>query len=219
MTPPRTGNGSVLPVLIFAFLLLVSLYQGIVWDRYFFKIIPLKIKDQMGRASLDDLKDLERICKERKQNPCFKSALEKLFALDPSGQKEKLLDLAKLEESLSDDNSALSTYQLYFANHGTNPEAAVSYAKLLVDSGDLKRAGDYYRFALGRKDIKNVVNATREYALVLIRMTQYREAKNLIEAVRSRSPTSAYFMDKELRGINSKLNIEEAKASKTPPQS
>jgi tetratricopeptide (TPR) repeat protein len=175
------------------------------WDKFAFEIIPIKTKQIVGMASVQDLQKIAEICEVRRKYPCQQTALWQAFQKDPS-QKEILVKLGELQMDTEDYTAALRTYTAYFKANGKDIGARFEYARALSETGKPKEAKKQFQYVLSvSRDPIQTPEMARVYVKFLIKTKDYATAKHVIVSTRRGNRSAAYFLEKELKAINSAL--------------
>lgn len=199
-------------IVLIAALLIGAFLQAVNWDKYFFTIMPLKVKQYANMASVSDLKSIVNICEERKKLDCMESAYQQLIRID-SKNPVHLADLGLLLVKREKWTQAADAFARYFALKGKDPEAAVAYAQTLSRLKKYAEAEKYFRFVLGAHANLTQVTVARSYVLMLIEANRLQAAKEIILSFRKKSATASLFMAKELGDIRQKLGEVETAAT------
>jgi tetratricopeptide (TPR) repeat protein len=197
-------SGTTLSLVIFTLLIVGAIIHAINWDTYFFSIIPLKIKELSGIAAPHELKEIAKICNIRKKYNCEVHALEMAFELNKK-DPESLLRVGEIYTDTNNFFLAAKAYTLYFKNGGKAESARYNYARSLGEIGQIDQAKKQFHYIL-RRDQKNPqFRVASSYVELLIKNRDYTTAKGVIQEYRRAGPSSALFLEKELKAINDKL--------------
>ncbi len=201
-----SGDSSGVAALVgFTLVFVGGLLHILNWDKYSLEILPVKTKQIIGMASVEDLKKIADICEVRRKFPCQQTALWQMFQRDPK-QKEILVELGKLQMDSDDFNGALRTYSAYFTSNGKSIDARYEYARALAETGKPKEAKKHFQYVLSvNRDPISTPEMARTYVKFLIKNKDYVTAKNVIVTTRRTNRSAAYFLEKELKVINSVL--------------
>ncbi len=183
--------------LIIAFVLIAGFLQLATWDSHFAEVIPLQLKEIAGASSNDDLERMASICLERRKFDCVEKEYSKLGDRD----LKNLLRLGKFQMSRAHYNEAVNTYRNFFAKGGVDLDGSYMFAKALGQVGMVDEAAKYYDYVLGAKPDVLQVTVVQSYVKLLMEAHRLDQAKKLIEEVRHKSETSAYFMEDEYKKI------------------
>jgi tetratricopeptide (TPR) repeat protein len=178
-------------------LIVGAFVQLATWDVHSWDVIPLQVKELIGASSNDDLEKMASICMERKRYDCVEKEYSRLSERDP----KLLLRLGKFQMSRARYNDAVNTYRTFFSKGGIDLEASYMFARSLGQVGMVDEAAKYYDYVLGAKPDVLQVTVVQNYVKLLMEANRLDQAKKLIENVRSKSETSAYFMDNEFKKI------------------
>ena len=191
--------------LIFWVMLLAGVvFHFFVWDTYSIDIIVPKLKHYAKKATVEDYKLITKICEKREKMACQIEALEAIVKLDPEND-DAVVKLGKTYRDFKEDQKALSLYESYFASGGKNIAAAVSYAELTGEIGDVATSRFYFRKALDARPNIFQATVTRSYVNMLLANHQYKMASEAIRYYRGKSVNAKYFMQKELAEIQRNL--------------
>lgn len=198
-------SGGVAALVGFTIVILAGLVHILNWDKYSIDILPLKAKQIFGFATVTDLKKVAEICEIRRKFPCQQTALWQAFQIDTT-QKDLLVQLGSLQMKTEDYNAALRTYTAYFKANGQNIEARYEFARALAETGKLKDAKKHFQYVLNvSRDPIKTPEMARTYVKILMKNKDYVTAKAVISATRRTNRSAAYFLEKELKVINSAL--------------
>ncbi len=186
-------------------LLVAGFLQAVNWDQHFFTIIPLKAKQVVGTANIEDLEKIAEICADRKKHECVERAYIQIARKDPKNLAN-LSRLGQLQYKRERFTQAVDTLTLYFSQHGDELEAAYTYAQALTKLKKWDQADRYFNFALKQKQTVLQVTVVRNYVQMLVEANRLRQARDVILKYRKLSTNANMFMNKDLAEINSKLN-------------
>jgi tetratricopeptide (TPR) repeat protein len=187
--------------LLVTVLLVASFIQAVNWDQYFFSIIPLKIKEMTSTASTMDLKEITRICNERKKWDCVEASLLKTYQSSPNTEIEALAELGKIQFQRGETDAALQTFSTYFAQGGLSLDASYDYARSLSLRGQVDQASQVYEKILEAKPDTLQVTVAQNYVRLLMNNNRFSQAKDLLEEIRKSGSNANMFMDKEFQEI------------------
>ncbi len=180
--------------------ILAVFLQVVHWDKYFFTIIPLKIKENAGWAQATDLKKIIEICQERHKSHCLLKAYQELYKIN---QDTKVLaQLGELQYQLGETGEALFTFQKYLSSGGTDHRIGYHYAQILSQTGRFTEASYQYRRLLAQRPNILQISIIRSYVSMLMSNRQYKEARNILTSYRKKSQNAGYFMEKEYQALN-----------------
>ncbi|OFZ11591.1 MAG: hypothetical protein A2Z20_03130 [Bdellovibrionales bacterium RBG_16_40_8] len=201
----KRENARVMPVILFSLFFIAAITHTINWDTYFFTIIPLKMKQFTGLTSITELKQIALICEKRKKINCEIQALEKVFSLD--NKETKVLERVGFIyfENIKNYHSAARTYSYYFKHGGNDDTARLAYARSLGEIGQFVDAKRQFHYLLKKAGAKPQFITARSYVEILMRNSDYKTAKGIIQEYRQAGPNSALFLEKEWKLINEKL--------------
>jgi tetratricopeptide (TPR) repeat protein len=140
---------------------------------------------------------LASICMERKKYDCVEQQYARLGQQNP----QLMLRLGKFQMSRAHYNEAVNTYRTFFSKGGIDLEASYNFAKALGQVGQIDEAAKYYDYVLGAKPDVLQVTVIQNYVKLLMEANRLDKARTLIEQVRHKSDTSAYFMETEFKKI------------------
>ncbi len=187
------------------FFMFAALLHMMQWNQHSIAIIPLKAKQIMNSATSDELYQVAQICGDRNKWECRKVALWQSYLKDPSNEKSAI-ELGKEHVQRKQYVEALRIYSLYFKNKGKDLEARYKMAVSLSELSRFKEAQVHFAFLLKHnKDKVSQPQYVRTYVHYLIMNRQYLAAKNLITQTRRSTKNAAYFLEKEMRQIDTKL--------------
>lgn len=185
-------------------LLIASFLQAVNWDQHFFAIMPLKAKQVLGAASIQDLEQIARICTDRKKHECVERAYTQIARKSPTNLAN-LNRLGQLQFKRERYTNAVETLTLYFSQRGSELDAAYTYAQALSKLKKYDQADRYYKVALAQRDSVVQVTVVRNYVQMLVEANRLRQARDVILHYRKLSSSANLFMDKELADIRSRL--------------
>jgi tetratricopeptide (TPR) repeat protein len=181
-------------------LMVVLFVHAVTWDTYFFQVIPLKAKQLVNLASADELGELAVICQKRLNPSCTEKALREASEKQPQ-DTALLFQLGKTQSQMGLFQQAADTFDRYFQMEGREIEAAYFYAKTLEALNRLEDAATYYEFILEKRPEILQVTVTQNYVRLLKKMEQYQRAITLIQSIRRKGSSAAYFLEAELRQL------------------
>lgn len=196
----RSDKNAVKTMAALAMVLIAAFIHAANWGSNSIAIIPLKMKEMAGIASLNDLEEITSICMEQLKAACVEQALAGIAAKDPS-QIENRAKLANFQARLNKWEEAAKNYAEYFNKGGIRAEAAYDYALVLEKLGRVDEAARMFDFALLNKPDVLQITVTQAYVRLLMNNSRYREARDLINSVRRKGDNAKYFMAKEYEEI------------------
>lgn len=195
-----------LSIVLFAAILLATAIHIVNWDTYFFSIIPLKVKQLAGVASVNELKQIAQICQKRKKPNCEIQALNQAYARGGASELRLLLRVGQIHMEAKDYKSASQTYKLYFEHGGIDLDARYNFAVALGGIGSIEAAKKQFQHVLGTKSRIPKFHVARSYVDLLIKNKDLVTAKYVIEQYRRASANSGLFLEKELKFINAQIS-------------
>ena len=197
-------NANSMTLIAFALLIILSLVHITHWDTYSLKIIPLKAKQSLGLAKLDELKEIASICIKRKKIECTIKAKEASYKQE--SDLNLLLELGEHYSQLGREQEAQSTYRRYFEQGGDSLDAHYEYARLLDQFGEIYKATKHYKTLLtSSTPLSKKAKYTRAYVRMLIEHRKWALAKRAIYTYRKASQSGYFFMEDELLIINKSI--------------
>ncbi|MCB0411890.1 MAG: hypothetical protein KDD22_05150 [Bdellovibrionales bacterium] len=190
-----------------------SFIHAVNWDKYFFTIIPLKLKQVTSMANAEDYQQLIDICSQRAKSDCVENSYQSLYQIMPE-RVELLAELAHLQLLRTDFQKASNTLNLYFSKGGKSMDAAYDYARSLSKLGQYQQAITYFQSVLKAKPRVFQISVARAYIQTLMKSEKYSQAKSVIEYYRKNSVSSAFFMDPEYKEIQKLLRSSGRKVAK-----
>lgn len=181
--------------------LVASFIQAVNWDKHSLTIIPLKVKEITGMASLQDLKTISEICTERKKWDCVEAALAQTYQMSPQSELEVLAELGKLQFKRGDYVGAFKSLSTYFNQGGVSLDASYDYARVLAQQGQVDQASQVYDEILKAKPDTLQVTVAQNYVRLLMDNSRYKKAKDLLEEIRKSGSNASLFMDKEFQEL------------------
>ncbi len=156
----------------------------------------LKIQELTGLLSSRGYDELASICLNHGKYECAQKAYQGQYA--KSRNPQSLARLAKLNMQLGLEREALQTYALYFAAGGDDVEAAYLNGKLLEASGQYEQALRMYELAAERSVDTLPVHSTGAIVRLLIKLGQYEEAYDRIQAFHEINDQAKGYLNTEL---------------------
>lgn len=191
-------------VIAIGVILSASFVHAVNWDNHFFSVIPLKMKDMTGTASISDLRALAQICEDRMKYDCMEDSYKQIYHQHPQ-DISILSELGSLQERRGRFLEATKTLGLYFELEGDDLNASYAYAKALGAVGRIEEASIHYKRVLDAKPDVLQVTVTKSYVNMLLEQDRLKEAQDIIEFYRKQGTNTGYFMDQELKTIQRKL--------------
>ncbi|MGE0763765.1 MAG: tetratricopeptide repeat protein [Bdellovibrionales bacterium] len=185
-------------------ILIAAFLQAVNWDQHFFSIIPLKTKQVLGSASIQDLEKIAAICIDRKKHECTERAYVQIARKQPTNLAN-LNRLGQLQYKRERYSHAVDTMTLYFSQKGAELDAAYTYAQALTKLKKYDQAERYYKFALNQRQSVLQVTVIRNYVQMLVEANRLQKARETILIYRKQSSNANLFMDKELAAIKARL--------------
>lgn len=211
--PPAHKDRSSLLICLFAVVFLLGSIHAISWDKYFFKVIPVKAATMLGFAGTSTLITMAEMCEDRKKYDCVIDTLTDLYEKNPLQQVENLHKKGKLLVRMERYQEATEAYALYFKNKGQEPEAHYQYAKALRMEDQIDMATEQYKKALEAKPDILQVSVTRSFVDMLIENKKFKYAKTIIDHYRKEAHNKKYFLESELQTVNEALGIKVKRAT------
>jgi tetratricopeptide (TPR) repeat protein len=200
----RNMDRTCASIVLVSGLLIASFLQAVNWDRHFFAIIPLKVKQVAGKATIKELEQIVEICNERKKIDCSERALSQIARKQPTNLPN-LSRLGQLQFKRGSYERAVSTLTLYFSQRGTDVDAAYTYAQALTRLKKYDQADRFYKFALEQKPEILQITVVRSYVQMLVEADRLKQARDTILQYRRQSTNANFFMSKELADIRAKV--------------
>lgn len=173
--------------------------QTVEWDTHAVEVIPLKIKQTIGAASSEDLARIGEICIERSKLACTEQAFKEMAQRNP----EDYARLGKFQFQRGLFKDSTWAYGKYFEKGGSDMEARYYFARSLGEVGMVDEAIAQYDYVLASKPETLQVTVIQHYVKMLMNTQRLEQAKSLIDNVREKSATNAYFMNDEFKKIES----------------
>lgn len=201
----NVDRGSAFIIYVTGFAILAIALHVIQWNQYAFEIVPLKLKEIAGVASSDELYRESQICGKLRKTECQKNLLVKSYSLNPQNEKVAI-ELGQLLMRSKNYLDAIKVYSTYLRQKGTNLEARLYYAIALSELNNFKEAKKHFQHVV-RVNTDFLVQAdyVRTYVHYLIRNRDYVAAKAIIFETRNKQKNAAYFLEKEMTEIDSRL--------------
>lgn len=171
--------------------------QTVEWDNHAFEVIPLKVKQTLGAASSEDLSRIGEICIERSKLACTEQAFKEMAQRNP----EDYARLGKFQFQRGLFKDSAWAYSKYFEKNGQDIEARYYFARSLGEIGQVDDAVAQYDYVLSTKPETLQVTVIQHYVKMLMNNQRFDQAKALIDTVREKSATNAYFMNDEFKRI------------------
>ena len=175
----------------------VGFIQTVEWDNHAVEIVPLKLKQTIGSASVEDLGRIGEICIERSKLACTEQAYKEMAQRNP----EEFARLGKFQFQRGLFKDAAWAYGKYFEKDGQNMEARYYFARSLGEIGMVDDAVKQYDYVLSTKPDVLQVTVIQHYVRMLMDNQRFDQAKVLIDNVREKSATNAYFMNDDFKKI------------------
>lgn len=181
----------------------LSFIQAVEWDNHGTEIIPLKIKQTLGSASPTDLARIGEICIERSKLDCTEQAYKEMAQQTP----EEYARLGKFQFQRGRFKDSTWAYGKYFEKGGQDMDAHYYFARSLSEVGQIDQAVEQFETVLASKPETLQVTVIQHYVRTLMDNQRYDQAKALIDNVREKSATNAYFMNDEFKKIQEKSTL------------
>jgi len=191
-------------IVLLGVLSVASFIHATNWDRYFFTIIPLKTKQILGVASIQDLNQIVSICEDRKKVFCQEGALTEISHRDPKNL-EIALKVAQLQISRESYAEASRTLQRYFNLGGKDRLARYQFAVALSKTNQVDEAKKHLHYLVYAEKSTLDARAARTYVALLLSSGDPKAANKVIEHCRSLGNNAALFMEKELKEIRKRI--------------
>lgn len=175
----------------------LSFIQTVEWDNHGTEIIGLKIKQTIGSASAADLARIGEICIERSKLSCTEQAYKEMAQQNP----EEYARLGKFQYQRKLYKDSTWAYTKYFEKGGQDMDARYYFARSLAESGQVDQAVAQFDQVLTSKPDVLQVTVIQHYVRMLMDNQRHVQAKALIDTVREKSATNAYFMNDEFKKI------------------
>ena len=182
---------------VIAVFVTVGFIQTVEWDNHAFEVIPLKVKQTIGAASAEDLSRIGEICIERSKLACTEQAYKEMAQRNP----EDYARLGKFQFQRGLFKDSTWAYGKYFEKNGQDMEARYYFARSLGEIGMVDEAVKQYDYVLAVKPDTLQVTVIQHYVKMLMNNQRFDQAKVLIDTVREKSATNAYFMNDEFKKI------------------
>ncbi len=167
------------------------------WDKYALEIIPLTVKDWVGKTTPADWEKKAAMCTDLKNWDCVENELERIAKNDP----KQYLRLGQLQFKRAKLDRAARSFAIYFKRGGRDLEAMYSYALALSELGQAEEASRFFEAILESRSKSLQLPVIRNYVRMLIRHHRYDHARRLITRVRNSNPRAELFMEQEYRQI------------------
>lgn len=205
MYSEKKDSSGVAALVGFTLVFAGGLFHILNWDKFSLEVIPLKAKQIVGVASAQDLKKVAEICEIRRKFSCQQSALWQAYQRDPR-ETDLLVKLGQLQMDSRDYTGALRTYTTYFKANGKDIGARYGYARALAEVGHAQEAKRQFQYVMSvSRDPVLTPEIARSYVKFLMKNKDYVTAKQVIVMTRRNNRSAAYFLEKELKVINSAL--------------
>jgi tetratricopeptide (TPR) repeat protein len=205
----RSENNSraIFLLVLLSFFILGGFVHAVNWDKYSLTIIPLKTKQILGVAKLEDLKEVARICKIRKKYFCQERALISAQKLDRTDRK-LLLDIGQLQIDREAYKEAVRTYSSYFTAKGRDKKARLNLAIALSKTGQRVEAKRHLKYLVFSNRRQLQAEAARTYVSLLMETGDMHEAQRVIRFCRGVGNNASLFMEKEWKEVRKRLRSE-----------
>lgn len=182
------------------------------WDNHFFEIIPLKTKQLLGVASLNELEKIAAICEDRKKNFCQEQALSEAFAID-NKKRDRLIKIAELQISRSGYEDSTNTLSKYFKAGGKDRLARYNLAVSLAKTGKTTEAKKQLHYLVFSTKGSLDAQAARTYVSLLMESGDYQTAQKVVRHCRGLGNNTAMFLETEWKEIQKKLKVASSRNS------
>jgi len=181
---------------------IVLIFMHVVaWGGYSLEVIPLQVYRFIGIDSSENQERMAYICLDAKKLDCVESIYSRSAHSDPNG----LVRLGKFQFNRMKYRQAVTTFQSYFANEGSDIEARFVYARALSESGNVDEAGKQYEVLLAGKPEVLQVTVAQNYVKLLVQHNRLEQALKVLQSIRKRGDSVTMFMDSEFKDIEQKL--------------
>lgn len=201
----NVDRGSAFFIYVTGFAILAVALHVIQWNQYAFEIIPLKLKEISGMASPEELYREAQICGKLRKFECQKNLLVKSYSMNPKNEKAAI-ELGQIFVRSKNWLDATKVYSTYLRLKGSNLEARLYYAISLAELNKFQDAKKHFQHVI-RVNTDFLVQAdyVRTYVHYLIRNREYTAAKAIIFETRNKQKNAAYFLEKEMNEIDTRL--------------
>lgn len=202
----RESSRPIVLIVLLSLFILGSFVHAVNWDKYSMAIIPLKAKQILGMASLEELKEVAKICEIRKKSHCQEQALIAAQKLDKKDRK-LLLEIGQLQIDRKAYKLAVRTYSSYFSAKGSDKTARLNLAVSLAQTGQNKEAKRHLKYLVFSNKRNLQADAARTYVSLLMKSGDMQEAQRVIRFCRGVGNNASLFMEKEWKEVRKKLKV------------
>ena len=198
------SSRTVIILVVMTLFILAGFIHAVNWDKHSMAIIPLKTKQLLGMASLEEQKEIARICALRKKYFCQEEALISASKLDKKDRK-LLLEVGQLQMNREAYPQAVRTYSSYFTAKGRDKEARLNLAVALEQTGQAKEAQRHLKYLVYSNKRELQAAAARTYVNLLMKSGNLKEAHKVIRFCRGIGNNASLFMEKEYKEVRKRL--------------
>lgn len=184
---------------IFSVFVIAAHIQLTNWDKHYFSIIPIAVKETIGAASSSDYESKAQICMDLKKWDCVEASYIQTAKAEPTLWKRAgdfQMKRAKYAEA------ARSYYPLFQNGAVQDIEVSYNYAKALAAIGQVDEAVAYFDAILAARPETLQVTVVNNYVKLLMEHKRFEQAQVLISKVRKDSgPAGEAFMEEEFTKI------------------
>lgn len=175
------------------------------WSGHTVEIIPLKAKQTLGMAHVDDLTRIAEICIDRKKPVCVEEAFRDATRVEPENMMVRH-EYGKMLAQNQKFSRAEQVYTAYFKNGGNELEARYEFAKVLNAQNKIEDARNEFEFIINAKPDTLQITVTQTYVNMLFDNEMYRDAEKVITEFRERGDNARYFMEAKMQKIKEYLS-------------
>lgn len=203
--PAKEKDSLAKYIYIIGILMFAGLFHLIQWNQHSLTVLSPKIAIWTGKATAADHYALAKICRDRGKWECRRDSLYLAYQMDPK-LEAAALELGKELSQKKLFSDALTVYTLYFKNNGKDFEARFNFAIALAETKRFQEAYKQFNYVLqhNRDKLQHPLYV-RTFVKYLMANNQLQVARQLITQTRRSNKRAAFFLEKELQQIDSRL--------------
>lgn len=208
----KTEKKAIISFMVFCSVVLLGFGHLLNWGSYAFSIPFLKAAQISGTASKSTLETIITACMVNGKWSCVEQAHIDLYRA--TNDPEVVAKLANIQSKLAKDAQALQTYQSYVQVGGKNPEALLSFAKLLEKSGNAEQAIIQYEASAAAQTERLPVRAMTGLVRLLISQRRLQEAFDKIQKFHDSAENAGGYFVAEMEQLESALKAPKKMAAR-----
>ena len=185
-------------IVVISALMVMGFVQVASWGEHALEIIPLKLSEMSGQASIESKERMAEIALSLKKY----DMVERLYAETARpGDSLKLSRLGKFQMSRSKYREAGETFRVLLAGDASNLDARYNFARCLGETGQIDEAAKHYDYILNSKPGVLQVTVVESYVKHLLAAGRLEDAAKVIQKTQARGTSVSHFMSTELKTI------------------